>query len=69
MKNYKDNILNNPDIGAAAKNLGFSYNELCEYFYLLNIQETNTVELLSKQFETDKEQIKLMIQQGNHGAF
>ena len=36
MKNYNDNVLNNPDIGTAAKNLGFSYNELCEYFYLLN---------------------------------
>jgi len=67
MKNYNDNVLNNPDIGTAAKNLGFSYNELCEYFYLLN--QLDTVEHLSKQFETDVKQIKLMIEQGKHGAF
>lgn len=67
MKNYNNNVLNNPNIGIPAKNLGFSYNELCEYFYLLNQQ--HTILYLSNLYETDPEQITLMIEQGKHGAF
>ena len=66
MTNLNNDVLNNPDIGIAAKNLGFSYNELCEYFYLLNQQ--HTIVYISNVYETDINQMISMIEQGKHGS-
>jgi len=66
MTNLNNDVISNPDIGIPAKNLGFKYNELCEYFYLLNQQ--HPIIYLSRVYETDVDQIVSMIEQGKHGS-